>query len=191
MTTGAASAGQPGSWTASCATPIWRPGRWRSARTPHPRATRPGEGLARPGQRRPAPSSPTRVGGGHPQGRDEARPRVRHAGRMRLTARWPPAAASPGQRPGTPIAAPGMAWPGTLVARALAAGQQWWHRRVALLAAAAAVTAAAVLSGLQHHPTISARVAVVAAVAATAPLAALRRYPGAALAIMLPAQARM
>jgi len=110
---------------------------------------------------------------------------------MRLTVRWPLAAASPGQRPGTPAAAPGMAWPGTLVARALAAGQQLWHRRVARLTAVTAVTADAVLSGLQHHPTISGRVAVVVAVAATAPLAALRRYPAAALAIMLAAQAGM
>ena len=108
---------------------------------------------------------------------------------MRLTVRWPLAAAPPSQRPGTPTAAPGMAWPGTLVARALATGQQWWHRRAARLTAVAAVTAAAVLSGLQHHPTISARAAVVAAVAATAPLAALRRSPAAALAIMLAAQA--
>ena len=108
-----------------------------------------------------------------------------------MTVRWPLAAASPGQRPGTPTAAPGMAWPGMLVARALAAGQQWWHRRAARLAAATAVTVAAVVSGLQHHPTVSGRVAVAAAVAATAPLAALRRGPAAALAIMLTAQAGM
>src|SRR5262249_10522693 len=101
---------------------------------------------------------------------------------MRLTARWPLAAASPAQRPGAPHGAPGMAGLGPRAARALAAGRQWRRRPAARLPAVAAVTAAAVLSGLQHHPTVSARVAVAAAVSATAPLAALRRRPAAALA---------
>lgn len=125
----------------------------------------------------------------HPRRRDEVRPPVRHAEDMRLTAHRPLAAIARGQSPGAIADAPGMAWPGVLVAHSLAAGQRWRHRRAARLTGVAVVTVAAVISGLQHHPTVSGYVAVAVAVAATAPLAALPRRSAPVLAIMLVAQA--
>lgn len=108
---------------------------------------------------------------------------------MQLTAPKPAAGWPDVGADGTARAAEaGMAWPGTAVGAALAFGRRISDRRAARLAAAAGVTMLAVLSGLQHHPTVDVRLAVVAAFAATAPLAAVRSYPGPALAIMLAAQ---
>jgi signal transduction histidine kinase len=108
---------------------------------------------------------------------------------MQLTAGKPAAGWPEAGVDGTaPAAEVGMAWPGTAVGAALAFGRRIADRRAARLAAAAGVTMLAVLSGVQHHPTVDVRLAVLAAFAATAPFAVVRSHPGPAVAIMLAAQ---
>jgi signal transduction histidine kinase len=100
----------------------------------------------------------------------------------------PPRAARDGARPGGTA---DMAGPGRLVAAALAVGYRLGGQRSGRLAAVTGVTVLAVLFGLQHHPTVDARVAVLAAFAATAPFAILPRCPAPVLTAVLSIQAGM
>ena len=80
-------------------------------------------------------------------------------------------------------------WPGSLVERALGLLAADYRRPTGPVLVAALLTAASVLSTVKHNPPLPSPVAIPLGVLATAPLAVGRRFPGAAIGLVLLANA--